>query len=77
MADFRKLIRFKDATGQVYYGEAGDLAAITQGGLVGASVCVFFGENPWSPDFAITGTTKTISEVCSVHQACLSLQCLF
>ncbi|KPI42411.1 Fumarylacetoacetate hydrolase domain-containing-like protein [Cyphellophora attinorum] len=63
MADFRKLIRFKDASGQVYYGEAGDLKDITQDGLLGADVPIFEGQNPWTPGFVLTESRRTISEV--------------
>ncbi|OAL33541.1 hypothetical protein AYO20_07227 [Fonsecaea nubica] len=63
MADFGKLIRFKDANGDIYQGEAEGLPAITKSGLIGSSVPVYSGESPWDPDFKLLPETRTIAEV--------------
>lgn len=64
MSRFGKLIRFKDPSGQVFYGEAKGLPRITQEGLVGADVPVFAaGEEPWSSKFNLSGSTAKIAEV--------------
>ncbi|KIW86364.1 hypothetical protein Z517_01760 [Fonsecaea pedrosoi CBS 271.37] len=63
MADFGKLIRFKDAYGDIYHGEAEGLPAITKSGLIGSSVPVYSGESPWDPDFKLLPETRTIAEV--------------
>ncbi|RTE70329.1 hypothetical protein BHE90_015268 [Fusarium euwallaceae] len=63
MATFGKLIRFKDAAGTAFYGEAEGLPSINKHGLVGSSVPVYAGESPWDPNFRLTAETKSIAEV--------------
>lgn len=56
-------MRFKNASGQIYYGEAQDISEITKETLIGAKVLVYRGEEPWDSDFKLTDQTETISEV--------------
>lgn len=64
MARFGKLLRFKNTSGQVFYGEAKDLPQITKDALIGAEVPVFSaGQEPWSDDFKLSGSTEKIAEV--------------
>lgn len=61
---FIRLIRFADPSGKVCYGEA-DGKDLTKDGLVGQSVPIYHGQNPWDGDFALTSETREITEVCS------------
>ena len=63
MGGFGKLLRFKTASGQVYYGEARDLAEITKASLIGAEVPIFNGDGPWSEDFKLSDRKEKVAEV--------------
>lgn len=69
MARFGKLLRFKNSSGQVFYGEAKELPHITKDALIGAEVPVYsVGQEPWSTDFKLSGSIEKIAEVSTVHQ---------
>ena len=60
---FTRLVRFADIFGEVWYGEA-DGKDLTREGLVGQSVPIYDGGNPWDEDFCRTSHTKEIAQVC-------------
>lgn len=64
MAEFGKLVRFKDASGSEYYGEAEKLESITKDSLIGSSVPVYAGLDLWDSKFTLTAETRTVAEVC-------------
>ncbi|KAH7126495.1 hypothetical protein B0J13DRAFT_598880 [Dactylonectria estremocensis] len=53
---FKRLVRFKDAEGHLFFGEASP-----SGSLIGSDVPVYTGDNPWS--LQATSKTAKISEV--------------
>lgn len=57
---FTRLVRFKSSDGQTLYGEAG---ADWQKDLRGQTVDTFSGQNPWDPDFKLSGQKAVVSEV--------------
>lgn len=59
MACFTRLVRFRDPSGQILYGEAPQDAT-----LVGQTVLTYSGSNPWDPDLKATGQTAEVAEVC-------------
>jgi hypothetical protein len=63
MVSFGKLLRFKNPSGNIFYGEAKDLPNVTKDGLIGATVPIFEGGEPWDPNFTPTGQTETVAEV--------------
>jgi hypothetical protein len=67
MAPFTSLFRFCDDSGLVYYGEAGESSGHTKESLIGRSVPVFRGENPWDVDFALTGDQRKVVEVPAIN----------
>ena len=64
MAAFGKLIRFKNALGNVFYGEASALETVTTDALIGAMIPVYEGGEPWDPTFRLTEQRETIAMVC-------------
>jgi hypothetical protein len=70
MTPFRFLIRFRDQSGRVQYGEIDKPKRADQ--LVGTTVKVLQGESPWDPNLHTTGQETTIAEV--TRAKCL-LQC--
>ena len=60
--NFTRLVRFADASGKIWFGEA-DGNDLTNNGLVGQSVTVYRGENPWDADFAKTADVQEIAQV--------------
>lgn len=60
MPVFQRLVRFIASDGQIYYGEAGD---DWESELVGRTVKVFTGLNPWAPDFELSDQLATIQQV--------------
>lgn len=62
MSPFKRLIRFKSTSAEIFYGEAGSITNLNES-FVGKSVPVFHGGNPWDPDFRLTDQYETISEV--------------
>lgn len=66
MASFRKLLRFKNAAGQILYGEADHVSEVTHDGLIGTSVPVYNGVDPWAANFGLTGSVDTVAEVSRV-----------
>ncbi|KIW90827.1 uncharacterized protein Z519_08610 [Cladophialophora bantiana CBS 173.52] len=63
MASFGKLLRFKNVSGQILYGEVKSLDKITYDTIIGATVPVYDGEDPWAADFKLSGREETVSEV--------------
>ena len=63
MTAFGKLIRFKNASGNVFYGEAKALEAVTEDTLIGAMVPVYEGGEPWDSTFRLTKQQETIAMV--------------
>jgi hypothetical protein len=61
--NFSHLVRFTDAEGKIWYGEA-EGQVLTKEGLVGTSVPVYRGEHPWDADFVKTSDVREIAEVC-------------
>ena len=58
---FRFLIRFKDKSGRVCYGESDGPKDADK--LVGTTVKVLEGESPWDPNMRATGQEATIAQV--------------
>jgi hypothetical protein len=58
---FRFLIRFRDESGRVHYGEVDEPKRADQ--LVGTTVKILQGESPWDPNLHTTGQEATIAEV--------------
>lgn len=63
MARFNYLVRFRDAQDNIHYGEAGDIGS--ESTLIGKTVDVYTGGNPWDDDFRLSGDKATIAEVCN------------
>ena len=63
MASFKKLVRFTNSAGKVFYGEVGHLDQINQDSLVGSSVQVYQGDLPWDDGFRLTDQKETIDKV--------------
>lgn len=61
MSKFDRLVRFTATDGQTCYGELG--ASPAPRDLVGKTVPVFSGLNPWDEDFVLNGKEATIKEV--------------
>lgn len=59
---FNRLVRFKNPTNEIYYGEVEE-KQWTMESLLGTAVDVYRGENPWDDDFERTSTKETINEV--------------
>ncbi|KAF1955082.1 hypothetical protein CC80DRAFT_566401 [Byssothecium circinans] len=73
MGSFKHLIRFQNASSQIFYGE---LDSIKDGDekYVGRTVRVIEGTSPWDPGFRITDRTETIAEV-SKHAIVVVVKC--
>ena len=67
MAAFGKLIRFKNASGNIFYGEAKALETVTKDTLLGAMIPVYEGGEPWESTFRLTEQQETIAMVCCRH----------
>jgi hypothetical protein len=63
---FERLVRFKNAAGNTYYGEAEEKESSAES-LFGKSVFVYKGANPWDDDFVRTTTKETIDQVIHFH----------
>ncbi|RVX69036.1 hypothetical protein B0A52_06749 [Exophiala mesophila] len=63
MAAFGRLIRFKDASGSVFYGEVEQSSSLTEQGLTGLTVPIYNGSQPWDDEFALTGEKKIVETV--------------
>lgn len=61
MASFQYLIRFKDESGNIKYGEVGKPTSAES--LIGSTVRVLEGINPWDPDLHLTEETAKVLEV--------------
>ncbi len=59
---FTRLVRFTNPAGRVHYGEAHG-KDLTLEGLVGQTVPVYQGGNPWDADFTRTSNTEEIAQV--------------
>jgi hypothetical protein len=74
MPAFGKLVRFKTASGQTFYGEAKHLPAIDHDALIVAEIPVFnSNDEPWTENFRLSGATEKIAEV-NTPQAALLLR---
>ena len=62
MAPFKRLVRFKSPTGIIQFGET-DVQDPSKTSLVGTSVNVYSGLNPWDNDFKLTDEMAEIAEV--------------
>jgi hypothetical protein len=62
MLNFGYLLRFKNPSGQVWYGEAA-AETVASGSFIGSSVPVYNGNTPWDLDFQLAGHQETVSEV--------------
>lgn len=58
---FNRLVRFVDTEDNVQYGEAGAITDPAK--LIGESVEVYEGQEPWLAGFRKTGMSKQIKEV--------------
>jgi hypothetical protein len=63
MGAFGRIVRFRDETGSVQYGEVEDDQSLTKDKLQGLSVPVYGGRQPWDDDFKLSNEKKTIKEV--------------
>lgn len=61
MTVYKYLIRFKDASGSVLFGEAGGPSAAEA--LLGKTVPVYEGTSPWDPDMKATGKSAEVKEL--------------
>jgi hypothetical protein len=62
MSNFGYLLRFKNPSGQVWYGEA-TANSVAESSFVGSSVQVYKGSAPWDLDFQLVDHHETVSEV--------------
>ena len=69
MVAFGKLLRFKTSSGEAFYGEAKDLGNITRETLIGATVPIFQGDEPWASDFVPSDQKETVAEVCNGYSS--------
>lgn len=74
MTAFKYLIRFKDATGTVLFGEAGSPSAAEA--LLGKTVPVYQGTSPWDPDLKATGTSAVVKELLSPVEDISVIHCV-
>jgi 2-keto-4-pentenoate hydratase/2-oxohepta-3-ene-1,7-dioic acid hydratase in catechol pathway len=61
MTVFKYLIRFKDASGAVLFGEAGGPLAAEA--ILGKKVLVYEGTSPWDPNMKATGESAEVKEL--------------
>lgn len=61
MAIFKYLIRFKDASGKILFGEAGGPSKAEA--LLGKVVPVYQGTSAWDPELKATGETAEVKEL--------------
>lgn len=62
MFNFGYLLRFKNPSGQIWYGEAA-AETVAQGTFAGSSVQVYNGNAPWDHDFQLAGHREIVSRV--------------
>ena len=63
MAAFGCIIRFKDDSGDVHYGELDADRKITKDTWQGLSIPIYNGQHPWDDDFALTSEKRIVREV--------------
>ncbi|RFU24406.1 hypothetical protein B7463_g11930, partial [Scytalidium lignicola] len=63
MAQFDRLVRFRDVLGHIHHGEASKIP--WEADLVGKTVPIYSGVDPWDENFRLTDEEATISEVLS------------
>jgi hypothetical protein len=66
MSSFERLVRFKNPAGVTFYGEVELKETPTKETLVGASVTVYEGGDPWDDSFKLTKKREQITEVSHV-----------
>lgn len=65
MAKFGRLLRFKTASNEIWYGEVPD-EIVAQGSFLGSTIPVYSRNEPWDSDFHLLDRRETVSEV-GVH----------
>ena len=71
---FNRLVRFKSFSGEVYHGEVEEKAP-TADQLIGKSVRVYKGHNPWDDDFTLSEEKEEIAEVSGLRPPLCLLSC--
>ena len=61
MAPFKRLVRFKSSVGTIHFGET-DVRDPSKESLVGTSVRVYNGSNPWDSELKLTEEKAEIVE---------------
>lgn len=61
-SNFKRLIRFRNPAGQIYYGEADGMGSTLEM-LRGQTVPVYKGHNPWDDDFNLSLDRDEVAEV--------------
>jgi 2-keto-4-pentenoate hydratase/2-oxohepta-3-ene-1,7-dioic acid hydratase in catechol pathway len=74
MTVFKYLIRFKDAAGTIFFGEAGGPS--TGEALIGKTVPVYRGTSPWDPDLKATGESAEVKELLSPMEDASVIHCV-
>lgn len=62
-APFERLVRFKNHSGEIFYGELGLDDTPTKEDLIGRKVQVYTGIHPWDEDFKVLSSQEKIVEV--------------
>ena len=60
VATFSRLVRFRDPEGKVHYGEAG---SDWQQDIHGQTIPTYSIDDPWAPDFPLTGVKAQVAKV--------------
>lgn len=74
MTAFKYLIRFKDASGRVFFGEAGGPSKAEE--LLGKTVPTYSGTSPWDPELKATGEKATVKELLSPIENSSVIHCV-
>ncbi|KAH7081442.1 fumarylacetoacetate hydrolase family protein [Paraphoma chrysanthemicola] len=59
---FQRLLRFKNPSGSVFYGEAGS-RSVAPTDLIGQEVQVYDGDSPWESNFKLSNHVETVQEI--------------
>jgi len=74
MASFQQIVRFKDESSNIFYGEVDLEGKLTVDNLVGSSLRVYSAGVPWDDGFILNGEKKTVKEVSSTSLLLFSKQ---
>ena len=74
MTVFKYLIRFKDASGKILFGEAGGPSKAEA--LLGKKVPVYQGASPWDPNMKATGEIAEVKELLSPIEDSSVIHCV-